>query len=422
MAPQTPSPTSASTSAPSNEQREAATIALTTLMTNPQKTISTTSQPQTPTQKSPTTTSYLHSLVPQASLETFENAWHLGNYVLDRHTGTKTFEPMSIYVRLGMHFLYYGAGQETVLHWKRSQALLKSHSEALGRTYDFPASKKHIAPFIEGFGLQGSLAELRQPDPDQYATFNDFFARELRGDARPVAEVEDGRVVCSVADCRLVVFPTVGLATRFWVKGFGFTVGRLLREDDGDYGRRDGGQEDKGREGKKWANHFDGGAIAISRLAPQDYHRWHSPIDGVIESITEIPGTYYTVNPQAVNEAGALNVFCENRRSVMIVRRSVGSSQALSSIVAIVAVGAMLVGSIKYNPGVVVGAEVKRGQCLGAFRYGGSTVIALFPKGEVVFDGDLVANSTEKCCETLVQVGWRIGRGPAEDKQEEKKK
>ena len=194
-------------------------------------------------------------------------------------------------------------------------------------------------------------------------------------------------------------------------------MGRLLGEE----GEGGNGDPSKKREAakensKKWANTFDGGAIAISRLAPQDYHRWHSPVDGVIESITEIPGTYYTVNPQAINEAGALNVFCENRRSVMIVRRKIGSSQSSSSVFAIVAVGAMLVGSIKYNPGIVVGAEIRRGQCLGAFQYGGSTVIALSPRGEVVFDADLVANSTDKCCETLVKVGWRIGRGPLEEK------
>ena len=80
--------------------------------------------------------------------------------------------------------------------------------------------------------------------------------------------------------------------------------------------------------------------------------------------------------------------------------------------VAIIAVGAMLVGSIAYNTGIQVGAEVRRGQCLGKFQYGGSTVITLFPAGEVEFDGDLIKNSTEANCETLVQVGWRIGRGP----------
>lgn len=99
-----------------------------------------------------------------------------------------------------------------------------------------------------------------------------------------------------------------------------------------------------------------------------------------------------------------MDVFCENKRSVMILKRS-----STGSPIAIIAVGAMLVGSIKYNPGVEVGASVARGQTLGAFYYGGSTVITLFPKGEIVFDEDLVRNSTEQKCETLMKVGWRIG-------------
>jgi phosphatidylserine decarboxylase len=72
----------------------------------------------------------------------------------------------------------------------------------------------------------------------------------------------------------------------------------------------------------------------------------------------------------------------------------------------------MLVGSIKYNPGIEVDAEVRRGQCLGAFLYGGSTVIVALPKNEVTLDDDLVRNSTEQVCETLVRVGDRIGVTP----------
>lgn len=72
-------------------------------------------------------------------------------------------------------------------------------------------------------------------------------------------------------------------ATKFWIKGSGFTLEKLLQS-------------------APLAQTFDGGSIAIARLAPQDYHRWHCPVDGVVESITEIPGTYYTVNPQAINE------------------------------------------------------------------------------------------------------------------------
>lgn len=77
--------------------------------------------------------------------------------------------------------------------------------------------------------------------------------------------------------------------------------------------------------------------------------------------------------------------------------------------VAIVAIGAMLVGSIRYNPGIKEGVDVRRGQCLGAFLYGGSTVITLYPKHKIRLDYDLVKNSIDQKCETHVHVGWRVG-------------
>ena len=91
----------------------------------------------------------------------------------------------------------------------------------------------------------------------------------------------------------------------------------------------------------------------------------------------------------------------------MIVRRA-----ATNQRVAIIAVGAMLVGSILYNPGVAVGSQIRRAQCLGKFQYGGSTVITVYPQGECEFDPDLVKKSIEQNCETLVKVGWRVGRTP----------
>ncbi|KAF2717969.1 hypothetical protein K431DRAFT_143834 [Polychaeton citri CBS 116435] len=333
--------------------------------------------------------SWLRSLFPYDSLEEFEAAWHLGNYVISRKTGAKVFEPMSIYVRLGMHLLYYGNEQQAVLHYQRVQELLKSQSEKMGEQYDSPTSIDHIEPFIDSFGLRDSLKDMVIEDPKGYKTFNEFFGREIKPSARPIDEPENPLTISSPADCRLTTFPTVDLATKYWIKGFGFTLEALFGNN------------------AELAKRFEGGSIAIARLAPQDYHRWHAPVSGTITSITEIPGAYYTVNPQAINESGTLDVFCENKRSVMLVDRSPSKSP-----VAIVAVGAMLVGSIKYVDGVEVGKEVKRGQCLGAFYYGGSTVINVFPKGEVEFDSDLVKNSTEQNCETYVHVGWRMGEGP----------
>lgn len=332
-------------------------------------------------------TSLFRSLFPYNSLADFENAWHMGNYVLDRATGEKTFEAMSIYVRVGMHLLYYGSEQEKALQWKRTQALLKAQSEKMGAQYDTSESVAHIRPFIESFKLEESLKDMVQPDPSKYRTFNEFFAREIKESARPIAEPGNEAVVSSPADCRLTAFPTIDLATKYWIKGFGFTLSRMLKSDS-------------------LAEKFAGGSIMIARLAPQDYHRWHAPTSGKVTSITEIPGTYYTVNPQAVTQPGTLDVFCENRRSVMLLKRTVTGSP-----IAIIAVGAMLVGSIKYNRNIREGVDVRRGQCLGAFLYGGSTVIVLYPAGELVLDEDVVANSTQQKCETYVKVGWRVGKG-----------
>lgn len=337
------------------------------------------------------THSWFNRLLPAEHLEAIEARWHMGNYVIERDAGVKHFEEMSIYVRAGMHLLYYGAEEEKALQWKRVVELLKDESLKMGRSYDSPASREHIQPFIASFKLQDTLAELAEPDPDKYACFNEFFSRALRDGTRPVQGLEDPAVVSCPADCRLTAYPTVDLATRYWIKGAGFTLSRLLGGND------------------PLAASFDGGTIVIARLAPQDYHRWHSPIDGTVEKVVDIPGAYYTVNPQAINESGVMDVFCENKRSVMLCKRKTTGNP-----VAIIAVGAMLVGSIVYHGGVdKPGAEIRRGECLGSFRYGGSTVIVVFPKGEVALDGDLVKNSTDDKCETLMQVAWRIGAGPA---------
>ena len=104
--------------------------------------------------------SWFRAVFPYNSLEDFESQWKLGNYVIDRQTGKKSFEPMSIYVRLGMHLLYYGSYQENVLQSKRAQDMLKSQSVKMGQQYDSPQSKDHIQPFIDSFDLKGTLSEL----------------------------------------------------------------------------------------------------------------------------------------------------------------------------------------------------------------------------------------------------------------------
>jgi phosphatidylserine decarboxylase len=95
---------------------------------------------------------------------------------------------------------------------------------------------------------------------------------------RPVQHEEDPTAFCSAADSRLTVFPTVDLAKQFWVKGTHFSIPALLGVSPE----------------SEAARTFDNGSLAIFRLAPADYHRFHSPLDGVVGDIQDIPGQYYT--------------------------------------------------------------------------------------------------------------------------------
>ena len=115
-------------------------------------------------------------------------------------------------------------------------------------------------------------------------TFNQFFYRKLKESARPVDNPDDPTILVSGADCRMMAFETVNEATQLWIKGREFTVSRLL-----------------GERYKDQAPKYTGGALGIFRLAPQDYHRFHSPVDGTIGPMTYVSGEYYTVNVCPLN-------------------------------------------------------------------------------------------------------------------------
>ncbi|TFK49201.1 hypothetical protein OE88DRAFT_1662621 [Heliocybe sulcata] len=329
---------------------------------------------------------FLRKLIP--GLEELANKYHVGNYVIIRGTDERIFESMPIYARIGMHLLFYGREQVKLLEGnKRIDELLRDESIKEGKIYNSPESVKSIDSFISTYKIQ--LDELLNPDLSSYKCFNEFFYRQLKPDARPVQNLDSPLAFCSPADCRMTVYPSVDAAQKFWIKGDEFSVARLLNVSP-----------DSDR-----AKYYEGASLAIARLAPQDYHRFHCPLDGTVTGeIVDVPGAYYTVNPQAVNEP-KFDVFTANKRSIAYLTHGQSGKQ-----VAYVAVGALLVGSVVWTGGKDK-REIKRGDELGYFAYGGSTVIVLFPKGVINFDQDLVDNSM-KPIETLMKVGYSLGQCP----------
>lgn len=250
--------------------------------------------------------------------------------------------------------------------------MLRSLSVKQGRKYDDPASASQIKDFINFHQLD--MSEVLMP-LEKFRNFNEFFYRALKPEARPCSAPDEPRIVVSPADCRSVVFDRLSDATSIWVKGREFSIERLL-----------------GNAYPEDAARYRNGGVGVFRLAPQDYHRFHIPVDGIMGEPKTIEGEYYTVNPMAIRSA--LDVYGENVR-ILVPIDSVEHGRVM-----VVCVGAMMVGSTVITR--KAGEKVSRAEELGYFKFGGSTLLVLFEDGRVNFDRDLADNS-KGALETLVR-------------------
>jgi phosphatidylserine decarboxylase len=297
-------------------------------------------------------------------------------FVQDRYTGKLIEERIPMYIRLGLRMLHQNLMRTQTANYAIVKRLFKALSIRQGIKFDDPASKKLIPEFVKYHEIP--MHEVQRPI-EEFATFNEFFYRELKPGMRPIRGEDDPLVIVSPADCRCNVYNEVGEATQFWIKGRDFSIQKLL--DDQELGI-----------------YFQKGALMLGRLAPQDYHRFHCPVDGKLISVSTITGQYYTVNPMAVRQR--IDILTENLRVVYLLENPNYGK------VAIVAVGALLVGSIKTTKSI--GKELKKGEELGYFAFGGSTIVLVFKENTVKFSRDLAENSLERL-ETLIRMGDQIG-------------
>lgn len=159
-----------------------------------------------------------------------------------------------------------------------------------------PESHKQIKGFIDFYQID--MSQFDPSDPEKYSTFEDFFVREHAAGSRPIYEVNDPTKAVAVADSRVVVYPTVEATRRLWIKGNQFTIANLIGDAD---------------LAKAWHN----GAVASFRLSPQDYHRYHSPVEGTVKWFKSIPGDYYQVDPIALQSD--INILTQNARSCVCI-------------------------------------------------------------------------------------------------------
>ncbi|MFG6447958.1 archaetidylserine decarboxylase [Roseateles sp. BYS180W] len=225
-----------------------------------------------------------------------------------------------------------------------------------------------IQRFIERYGV--NMAEAAEPNPAAYASFNAFFTRPLRADARPLAQAE---LVCPV-DGAISQFGRIQGDQIFQAKGHHFSTAALVGGDAG------------------LARAYENGYFANLYLSPRDYHRIHMPCAGRLLRMIHVPGALYSVNPLTARAVPGL--FARNERVVCEFQRP--ASQGGGHFI-MVLVGATIVGSMATTwhgvvnpprPGSVRAWQygnqdihLAQGEEMGRFLLG-STVVMLFPASD----------------------------------------
>ena len=246
--------------------------------------------------------------------------------------------------------------------------------------------KAFIRSFAKAYGV--SLEEYERQNFNAYESFNDFFTRELKDDARVIDATNDG--IVSPADGVISQLGQIEDAKLLQAKGRYYEIGQLLANSaDGDY--------------------FADGSFATVYLAPSNYHRVHMPFAGTLTTTRYIPGTLFSVNNSTA--ANVPDLFARNERLVCIFDTEYGKA-------AVVMVGAMIVAGIE----TVATGKINRtkdiqeqqhdmtfnkGDELGRF-YLGSTAIVILPKAaKADWQESMTANA-------MVEMGQLLGMANAQ--------
>lgn len=270
-----------------------------------------------------------------------------------------------------LKFLYYNPfGKLTLDAIVRKKFL----SNLYGKKMDSAKSCEMIRPFVKehNINMNDSIKSI-----DDFTSFNDFFVRKLKPEARPIDK--DTNSLVSPADGKIFVIENLDNATKFFLKGDEFNLSEFFKNSS-------------------LSVKYEDSMMLIVRLAPVDYHRFHFPCDGIISKSKLVEGYYYSVSPHAIRQN--FKIFCENKREISILQsKNFGD-------ICIAEIGATMVGGIvqtyKENSSVTKGDEK------GYFYFGGSTVLLLLEKNKVRVDEDILINS-RKGIETKIYMGEKIG-------------
>ncbi len=281
---------------------------------------------------------------------------------------SRRISPMDVRPPASLRFLYRTLPGRGVLRLMISPRI----SSLAGHYMNSPLSQRRILPFI-----RKAQIDMSEYKPAAYRSYNAFFTRHIRPEARPI-DREPTHLIAP-CDAHLSVY-RLRHDRLLPVKGAPYTLTELLQNP-------------------ALAKRFEDGICLIFRLAVDDYHRYCFPDSGRCDPPVHIPGVFHTVQPVATDR---YPVYHRNTREYTVLH-----TDHFGEVIQM-EVGALMVGRICNHRNILAFA---RGDEKGYFEFGGSTVILIFRKGAVTPDPEFFRN-TAKRLETVVRQGEWIGTAP----------
>lgn len=214
------------------------------------------------------------------------------------------------------------------------------------------------------------LEEFIIPDPAApyggFASYNAFFHRQIKSECRPVAEPENPKVIVSANDGTAYrLARNVKLEDQFWIKSQPYSMENML-------------------DSSPFTQRFVGGDVFQSFLSGNDYHRWRAPIAGTIREARVINGLLFSelLVMGYDEQAGVLSQCYQasvNTRGLVVIE----SDDPALGMVCVIPIGITEVSSVTLGEKIKPGNRVEKGEELGMFSYGGSSMCLVFQPGAV---------------------------------------
>lgn len=192
-----------------------------------------------------------------------------------------------------------------------------------------------------------------------FKSYNDYFHRQIKPEYRPISSPDDSKVIVSANDGTVYnIARNVKLSDTFWIKSQPYSLVNML-------------------DNSKFTEDFVGGDVFQSFLSGANYHRWRAPVSGKIVEARIIDGLMFSeLHSEGFDkDAGILSQGFEsavNTRGLVIIE----SDDKTIGKVCVIPIGITEISSVTIQ--AKVGQKVKKGDELGYFSYGGSTLCLAF--------------------------------------------